>query len=53
MGPFFRLPSEAGKPVGACHRSNPIQGEWTPTRKGNSGQRWGLKKALGSLWNVT
>ncbi|MEM9369390.1 MAG: hypothetical protein AAGD07_25720, partial [Planctomycetota bacterium] len=30
----------------------PVHGELNPIRKGVSGQRWGLKEAIGGRWNV-
>ena len=34
-------------PVGACRRPRTVSGEENLTRKGVSGQRWGLKEAMG------
>ena len=45
---FFVCPAKLANPVGACHRPRPVSGEENPTRKGVSGQRWGLKEAIGS-----
>lgn len=44
---FFVCPAKLANPVGACHRPRPVSGEENPTRKGVSGQRWGLKEAIG------
>ena len=45
--PFFVCPAKLANPVAARQRPHPVHGEENPTRKGVSGERWGLKEAIG------
>ena len=44
---LFVCPAKLANPVAARQRPHPVHGEENPTRKGVSGERWGLKEAIG------
>jgi hypothetical protein len=49
---LFVCPAKLANPVAASQRPHPVHGEENPTRKGVSGERWGLTEAIGGKWSV-